>query len=98
MGISTTITHVAKPPTPAQLARRKRKNRARLRSRKIAREFKINPPAIGMGRRDYLALFGADADYDAYCDTFIAAAKKAHRRHEFPLEPLSGGMGREGSR
>lgn len=79
-----------KPKTPAQLARRKRKNAARSRARAVKKEFRTNPPAIGLGKGDYLRLFGADADYDAYCDAFIAGARKAHRRHEFPLEPLSG--------
>lgn len=45
---------------------------------------------IGLGRREYLAMFGADADYDAYADAFIAGAKKARRRWEFPVEPLAG--------
>lgn len=89
MGINATKKHVAKPRTPAQLARRKRKNQARVRYRKIAREFRTNPPALGLGRLEYLAMFGSDADYDAYCDAFILAAKKAHRRHEFPLFSLS---------
>ena len=83
-----TVPDTPKVRTPAQIARQKRKNRARLRSRKTAREFRTNPPALGLGRGEYLALFGVDADYDAYCDAFILAAKAAHRRHEFPLEPL----------
>ena len=82
-------------PSPAILtdeerARRKRHNLQRVKYRTIAKEFRENPPVVGLGRREYLKLFGEGADYDAYCEAFMAAARKAHRRHEFPLEALGG--------
>ena len=76
--------------TPQERARRQKRNRKRKEARRKVAEGQALPPVVGMGRTQYLALFGADADYDAYADAFIAGAKKARRRWEFPLEPLGG--------
>ena len=78
------------PISEAERARRQKKNRARKLARRRWREGQAMPPVIGLSRAQYAAMFGADADYEAYADTFIAGAKKARRRWEFPLEPLGG--------
>ena len=76
--------------SPEERARRQKRNRRRKLDRQKAAEGRALPPVVGLGRSQYLAMFGADADYDAYADAFIAGAKKARRRWEFPLEPLAG--------
>ena len=76
--------------SPEERARRQKRNRRRKLDRQKAAEGRALPHVIGLGRREFLAMFGADADYDAYADAFIAGAKKARRRWEFPLEPLAG--------
>ena len=76
--------------TPQERARRQKRNRKRKLARKLWAEMQALPPVVGLGRTQYLAMFGADADYDSYADAFIAAAKKARRRWEFPLKPLAG--------
>ena len=76
--------------SPEERARRQKRNRRRKLDRQKAAEGRALPPVVGLGRSQYFAMFGADADYDAYADAFIAGAKKARRRWEFPLEPLAG--------
>ena len=76
--------------SPEERAKRQKRNRRRKLDRQKAAEGRALPPVVGLGRLQYLAMFGADADYDAYADAFIAGAKKARRRWEFPLEPLAG--------
>ena len=76
--------------SPEERARRQKRNRRRKLDRQKAAEGRALPPVVGLGRLQYLAMFGADADYDAYADAFIAGAKKARRRWEFPPEPLAG--------
>ena len=76
--------------TPQERARRQKRNQKRKLDRQRSAEGRALPPVVGLGRTQYLAMFGADADYDAYADAFIAGAKKARRRWEFPLEPLAG--------
>ena len=76
--------------TPQERARRQKRNRKRKLARARFAEGQALPPVLGLGRTQYLALFGADADYDAYAEAFIAGAKKARRRWEFPLVPLAG--------
>lgn len=76
--------------TPQERARRQKRNRKRKLARKLWAEMQALPPVVGLGRRQFLAMFGPDADYDKYADTFIEGAKKARRRWEFPLEPLAG--------
>ena len=75
---------------PEERARRQKRNRKRKLDRQKAAEGRALPPVVGLGRAQYHAMFGADADYDAYADAFIAGAKKARRRWEFPVEPLAG--------
>ena len=76
--------------TPQERARRQKRNRKRKLARKLWAEMQALPPVVGLGRAQYLTMFGEDADYDQYADAFIAAAKKARRRWEFPLEPVAG--------
>ena len=74
----------------AERARRRKKNAKRKLSRKLCAEGRALPPIMGLSRSQFVALMGTDTEYDAYCDTFIAAAKKARRRWEFPLEAAGG--------
>ena len=76
--------------SPEERAKRQKRNRRRKLDRQKAAEGRALPPVVGLGRAQYHATFGADADYDAYADAFIAGAKKARRRWEFPLERLAG--------
>ena len=70
--------------------RRRKKNAARKRSRLKRAQLRALPPAVGLSRDQYARLVGADANYDTYADAFIAGAKRAGRRWEFPLEPVGG--------
>jgi len=76
--------------SPQERARRQKRNRKRKLDRLRSAEGRVLPPVVGLGRSQYLALFGADANYDQYADAFIAGAKKARRSWEFPLEPVAG--------
>ena len=76
--------------SPQERARRQKRNRKRKLDRQRSAEGRALPPVVGLGRAQYFTMFGEDADYDQYADAFIAAAKKARRRWEFPLEPVAG--------
>ena len=76
--------------SPEERARRQKRNRRRKLDRQKAAEGRALPPVVGLGRSQYLAMFGADADYDAYADAFIAGAKKAGRGGAFPPAPVGG--------
>ena len=71
-------------------ARRKKKNLKRKQARQRIAAGQALPPVVGLSRAAFAKLVGADADYSAYADAFILAAKKACRRYEFPLEVLGG--------
>ena len=76
--------------SPEERARRQKRNRKRKLDRQKVTEGRALPPVVGLSRNEYRLLFGEEACYDAYADAFIAGAKKARRRWEFPLEPLAG--------
>jgi len=75
-----------KERTPAQAARRRRKNIERKAARRRIKEMNRQPPVVALSKSQYRAMFGLDADYDAYADAFIKGARKQFRRYEFPLE------------
>lgn len=78
----------AKPKTEAQKAYRTRKNRKRRIARRLCAEGRAKPPLCALSRSDFARLVGGTPEeYDAYAERFIAAARKARRRWEFPLEP-----------
>ena len=84
------MAEAVKPRTPAQIAKRKRKNAKRKLARQLCAAGRALPPVTGLSRGDFMRLTGSTAEYDAYAEKFIAGAKKARRRWEFPLEPLAG--------
>lgn len=85
------MAEAVKPRTPAQIAKRKRKNAKRKLARQLCAAGRALPPVTGLSRVDFMRLTGGSAEeYDAYAEKFIAGAKKARRRWEFPLEPLAG--------
>lgn len=68
---------------------RRRKNLKRKQSRQRRAAAYVLPPVVGLSKRQFVDLTGGSAEeYDAYAEQFIAGAKKAGRRYEFPLEPL----------
>jgi len=71
--------------SPEERAKRQKRNRRRKLDRQKAAEGRALPPVVGLGRAQYHATFGADADYDAYADAFIAGAKKAGGAGSFRL-------------
>ena len=46
--------------TPQERARRQKRNRKRKLDRQRSAEMQALPPVVGLGRTQYLALFGAD--------------------------------------
>ena len=68
---------------------RRRKNLKRKQSRQRRAAARALPPVVGLSKRQFVDFTGGSAEeYDAYAEQFIAGAKKAGRRYEFPLEPL----------
>ena len=76
-----------KPMTEAQLARKKRRNARRKLCRLLCAEGRAMSPLVAMGKSELCRLTGCTPEeYDHYAEQFIANAKKARRRWEFPLE------------
>lgn len=77
--------------TPAQRARRARKNAKRKAARRLCAAGRALPPVVGLSLREFVAATGGTAaEYDAYADRIIAAARQARRRWMFPVEALPG--------
>ena len=69
-------------------AARKRKNFKRKQSRRRRAAARALPPVLGLSKAQFVNLTGGTSEeYDAYAEKFIAGAKRAGRRYEFPLEP-----------
>ncbi len=80
-----------KKGTPAHAEWRRKKNAKRKLARRLCAAGRALPPVVGLSKGEFYRLTqGTPEQYDAYAETFIAAAKKARRRYEFPLEPLGG--------
>ena len=78
---------VAASTTDTRREWRRRKNLKRKQSRQRRARAAALPPVVGLGKSEFVALTaGTPEEYDAYAEKFIAGAKKAGRRYEFPLE------------
>lgn len=76
--------------TEAQKAKRRRKNAKRKLARRLCAAGWAMPPVQGLSKEEFIRLTGGTPEeYNAYADAFIAAAKKARRRWEFPLESVA---------
>ena len=76
--------------------KRKRKNLKRKIARRLCAAGRQLPAVVGLSRRQFAAVVGGTADeYEAYADRFIAAARAARRRWEFPLDPVFDGSAKK---
>lgn len=76
-------------PETSHAARRRKKNLKRKMARRRYAAARALPPLAALGKQQFMQMTGCTTEeYDAYADQFIAAAKKAHRRWEFPHEAV----------
>jgi len=72
----------------AERSRRRKKNLKRKLARQRIAVARAMPPLVALSKAQFVAITGLlGAEYDAYAEQFIAAAKAAHRNYEFPLAP-----------
>lgn len=88
LGASSLAQQIADPERAAcRAAWRKRKNLKRKHARQGYAAELAKPALQALSKKMFVLMTGcAPEQYDLYAAQFIAAAKKAHRRWEFPHE------------
>ena len=88
LGASSPAQRVEDPERVARRAAwRKRKNLKRKQARQRYAAEMAKPPLQAFSKQTFVLMTGcAPEQYDLYAAQFIDAAKKAHRRWEFPYE------------
>lgn len=89
LGASSSASRVEDPEREAHRAAwRKRKNLKRKQARRHYAAELAKPPLQALSKQMFVVVTGcAPEQYDLYAAQFIEAAKKVHRRWEFPHEP-----------